>query len=243
VSRPVLSIDTNVLLYAQNQDCPEHDAASAFLVECADRTDIAVCELVLMELYQLLRNPAVVTRPLDGPEAAEVCQTFRGNRRWALIENAPVINDVWVLAATPGIARRRLFDARTTLTTLASHACGIRSRRTTKCSGPQPDLRTPARSQIRTVAFSTFQAHDRRPGLKGFSSGPRGPVRVAAYPAEGQRSSAITFEKLSAWCSCTVKYVSPYLSRCLRSVSAMFRGVPVSTPGSLRNSSSERSGE
>jgi toxin-antitoxin system PIN domain toxin len=69
-----------------------------------------------MELYQLLRNPVVVTRPLDSPEAAEVCQTFRRNRRWALIENAPVMNDVWVLAATPGLARRRLFDARLALT-------------------------------------------------------------------------------------------------------------------------------
>ncbi len=112
----MFSIDTNVLLYAQNQDCPEHDPAAAFLVECADRTDVAICELVLMELYQLLRNPAVLMRPLDGPEAAEVCQTFRHNRRWALIENAPVMNDVWVLAATPGIARRRLFDARLALT-------------------------------------------------------------------------------------------------------------------------------
>ena len=112
----MLSIDTNVLLYAQNQDCPEHDAAVAFLVDCADRDDVAICELVLLELYQLLRNPAVVTRPLEAPEAAEVCQTFRRNRRWALIENAPVMNDVWVLAATPGIARRRLFDARLALT-------------------------------------------------------------------------------------------------------------------------------
>lgn len=112
----MLSIDTNVLLYAQNQDCPEHAAAAAFLVECADRTDVAVCELVLIELYQLLRNPTVLTRPLDAPEAAEVCQQFRRNRRWALIENAPVMAEVWALAATPGIARRRLFDARLALT-------------------------------------------------------------------------------------------------------------------------------
>lgn len=112
----MLSVDTNLLLYAQNQDCSEHQAAVAFLIECADRDDVALCELVLMELYQLLRNPAVVTRPLDAPEAAEVCQTFRRNRRWALIENAPVMNDVWALAATPGIARRRLFDARLALT-------------------------------------------------------------------------------------------------------------------------------
>ncbi|MCV7125007.1 type II toxin-antitoxin system VapC family toxin [Mycobacterium lacus] len=109
------SIDTNVLLYAQNQDCPENDAATAFLVDCAGRTDVAVCELVLTELYQLLRNPAVLTRPLDGPEAAEVCQTFRRNPRWAIIENAPVMNEVWVLAATPGIPRRRPFETRLAL--------------------------------------------------------------------------------------------------------------------------------
>lgn len=112
----MLSIDTNVLLYAQNQDCPEHDAATAFLVACADRSDVAICELVLVELYQLLRNPAVLPQPLDGPVAAEICQTFRRNRRWALIENAPVMNEVWALAATPGLARRRLFDARLALT-------------------------------------------------------------------------------------------------------------------------------
>jgi toxin-antitoxin system PIN domain toxin len=112
----MLSIDTNVLLYAQNQDCPEHDAAAAFLADCADRGDVAVCELVLMELYQLLRNPAVVTRPLNAPEAVEVCQTFRRNRRWALIENAPVMSDVWRFAAAPRVARRRLFDARLALT-------------------------------------------------------------------------------------------------------------------------------
>lgn len=77
---------------------------------------MAVYELVLMELYQLLRNPAVVTRPLDAPGAAEVYQTFRRNRLWALIENAPVMDGVWALAATPGKARRRLFDAQLALT-------------------------------------------------------------------------------------------------------------------------------
>src|SRR4029453_1684235 len=104
----MLSIDTSVLLYAQNQDSPEHNAAAGFLNECADRDDVAVCELVLVELYQLLRHPAGVTRPLDAPAAADACQTFRRNRRWALIENAPVMNDVWVRAAKPSIARRSM---------------------------------------------------------------------------------------------------------------------------------------
>lgn len=108
----MISIDTNVLLYAQNRDCAEHMAAVAFLAECARRDDVAICELVLVELYQLLRNPTVLERALDAPEAADVCQAFRRNPRWALIENAPVMDRVWTFAAQPGVARRRLFDAR-----------------------------------------------------------------------------------------------------------------------------------
>lgn len=108
----MLSIDTNILLYAYNQDCDEYDTATAFLVECANRSDVAICELVLVELYQLLRNPAVLQRPLDAPDAAEVCQAYRRNPRWALIENAPVMDRVWTFAGQPGVARRRLFDAR-----------------------------------------------------------------------------------------------------------------------------------
>jgi toxin-antitoxin system PIN domain toxin len=108
----MISIDTNILLYAQNQDCAEHAAASAFLRDCADRDDVAICELVLLELYQLLRNPAVVEHPLDAPAATEICQGYRQNARWARIENAPVMEKVWSVAAQPGIARRRLFDAR-----------------------------------------------------------------------------------------------------------------------------------
>jgi predicted nucleic acid-binding protein len=88
----------------------------AFLSECARRGDVAICDLVLVELYQLLRNPAVVEHPLDAPEAAEVCQGFRRNPRWALIENAPVMDEVWSFAARPGVARRRLFDVRLGLT-------------------------------------------------------------------------------------------------------------------------------
>ena len=112
----VLSIDTNILLYAQNQDCAEHRQALSFIQHCSGRQDIAICELVLMELYQLLRNPAVLKKPLSAEAAAEVCQTYRGNPRWALIENAPVMDQVWAIAGRPGIARRRVFDARIALT-------------------------------------------------------------------------------------------------------------------------------
>jgi toxin-antitoxin system PIN domain toxin len=112
----MISIDTNILVYSQNRDCAEHRAAVTFLEACASRKDVAICELVLVELYQLLRNPAVVEHPLGASEAAEVCQGFRRNPRWALLESAPVMEEVWSVAARPGIARRRLFDARLALT-------------------------------------------------------------------------------------------------------------------------------
>ncbi|MDT8437866.1 MAG: PIN domain-containing protein [Wenzhouxiangellaceae bacterium] len=112
----MLSIDTNLLLYAHNRDCPEYPAARAFIEQCVVRDDVAICELVLIELYQLLRNPAVLAAPLDAANAARICNAWRDNPRWARIENAPIMDQVWAIARRPGIARRAVFDARIALT-------------------------------------------------------------------------------------------------------------------------------
>ncbi|MEA3643324.1 MAG: TA system VapC family ribonuclease toxin [Lamprobacter sp.] len=112
----MLSIDTNILLYAQNQDCAEHARAKAFIEASCARDDVAVCELVLVELYQLLRNPAVLAKPLSAPEAAAVCMRWRSNPRWALIENAPIMDKLWQLAQQADLPRRAVFDARIALT-------------------------------------------------------------------------------------------------------------------------------
>jgi len=112
----LLSIDTNILLYAQNRDCVEHQPARAFVGQCVAREDVAICELVLVELYQLLRNPAVLANPLNAPDAAAVCMAWRNNPSWALIENAPIMEKIWSIAQRPDIARRAVFDARIALT-------------------------------------------------------------------------------------------------------------------------------
>jgi len=119
----LISIDTNVLLYGLNRDCPEHPRAREFLQTCSERADVAIAELVLVELYQLLRNPSVLPRPLDAPDAAAACQRFRSHPRWALIENAPAMSEVWKLAARRDCPRRHLFDARIGLT-LRHHGVG-----------------------------------------------------------------------------------------------------------------------
>jgi len=108
----VISIDTNLLLYAFNRDCVEHQGARAFLGALSSRRDVAIAELVLVELYVLLRNPAVVRTPLGPSEAAALGQAFRRHPRWALVDTSAVMDRVWAAAARPAAARRHIFDAR-----------------------------------------------------------------------------------------------------------------------------------
>jgi len=112
----VISIDTNLLLYAQNSDCPEHARALSFVSEMGGSDRVVICELVLVELFVLLCNPRVLRKPLSSPEAVEVCQVYRTNPGWRLVENAPVMKHVWKRASQKGFARRRIFDARLSLT-------------------------------------------------------------------------------------------------------------------------------
>ena len=116
----MLSIDTNLLVYAQNADCEEHPRARGFLSTCRDR-EIVICELVLVELYLVLRSAAIVSRPLGAEDAVEVCAAYRNNPRWRLVELAPVAGQQVELVllgahgpleAAQGVAREQLLDAR-----------------------------------------------------------------------------------------------------------------------------------
>jgi uncharacterized protein len=108
----MISFDTNIAVYAANKTSPWHEAAKQFLLSLARRRDVAVCELVLVELYLKLRNEKIFQRPLTAPQAAAVCQTYRMNRAWTLIEAAPVMEEVWTQAAESGFAFRRIIDLR-----------------------------------------------------------------------------------------------------------------------------------
>ena len=108
----MLSFDTNLAVHAANTASPVHEAARAFMQSLASRRDVAVCELVLVELYLKLRNEKIFTRPLTAPQAATVCQAYRKNQAWMLIESAPVMESVWLQASQKGIAFRRIIDLR-----------------------------------------------------------------------------------------------------------------------------------
>jgi uncharacterized protein len=112
----MVAFDTNLVVHACNTSSPQHGAATAFLESLADRDDVVVCELMLVEVYLKIRNPAILTRPYRANEAATFCQAFRSNPRWAVVELAPVMVEVWKLATNPGFAFRRIIDARLALT-------------------------------------------------------------------------------------------------------------------------------
>jgi toxin-antitoxin system PIN domain toxin len=110
------SFDTNVLLYAFDESSREQAVAKQILQSFSGSSEVVICELVLVELYLLLRNPVVVRKPLDAPQAATVCQSYRAHPTWRLVDAAPVMDGVWGHAGRAGFARRSIFDARLALT-------------------------------------------------------------------------------------------------------------------------------
>lgn len=119
----MLSIDTNILLHAFNEDSPNHEAAYGWLTSIQHEEDVAISEFILAELYSLLRNSAVLKHPLDAEEAVEVIQTYRSHPRWRLIgftvESRPLHDALWQKARRKEFAFRRLYDARSALTMTA----------------------------------------------------------------------------------------------------------------------------
>ena len=80
----MISFDTNVVFAAINADAVLHAKANAFIASLAlaERNDVVVSELMLLELFVLLRNPAVLAKPLTAKAAAGICGVFRENPRW-----------------------------------------------------------------------------------------------------------------------------------------------------------------
>lgn len=115
----MLSLDTNILFYALNADAPQHARALKFLESLQADENVALSELMLAELYRLLRNPVVITQPLDARGAADVIQQFRRHPRWRVLGFPPdsrALHDrLWEIAAKRDFAYRRLYDARMAL--------------------------------------------------------------------------------------------------------------------------------
>ncbi len=119
----MLSMDTNILLYAYNEASPWHDAAYAWMSSIQQNEDVAISEFILAEFYGLLRNPSVLKHPLTAEQAVEVVQTYRNHPRWRLIgfstESRSLHDTLWKKATAKTFAFRRLYDTRSALTLIA----------------------------------------------------------------------------------------------------------------------------
>lgn len=115
----MISLDTNILLPAIESGNAHHSRAAEFLESLQDRDDVAICEFILLELYVLLRNPAVLGKPLSASAAADVCEAFRQHPRWQVIGFPPASRDFhdafWPKLRQETFARRRAYDWRAAL--------------------------------------------------------------------------------------------------------------------------------
>ena len=72
------SLDTNILLYAANEDAAEHAICKEFLQNIiGDPSDWVIADQVYLELYHALRNPKVMSNPLPPKQAASHVSVIR----------------------------------------------------------------------------------------------------------------------------------------------------------------------
>jgi toxin-antitoxin system PIN domain toxin len=113
----MIAVDTNLLFAWINRDHAWHGAAAAWMLGQASNPNLVLCELCLVELYGLLRNPAVVKHPLSGPAAVSLIQKLRSHPEWELVDYpGGLMHAVWPATATPHFARRRIYDVRLAMT-------------------------------------------------------------------------------------------------------------------------------
>jgi uncharacterized protein len=108
----VISFDTNILFPALEPTHSNHQKAKEFLLSLQGQK-IALCELVLIEVYQLIRNPKICIHPLDEKKAFEVIQAFRSHPEWELIDYpGNLMEEIWQSTREVGFPRRKIFDVR-----------------------------------------------------------------------------------------------------------------------------------
>ena len=111
--------DTNLFLYAANPASEHHHAARSYFASVQKDAEFVVCELVLVEVYMQVRNPAVMRKALTSQEAAHFCRTLKQHPVWQHVDYCPEISDLlWDWATSTTFSFRRIIDARLALTLL-----------------------------------------------------------------------------------------------------------------------------
>ena len=83
----MIAFDTKIIVYALNQAMPQHRKAHAFLAGLATDDRVVVAEQTLVEVYLLIRNPAIFPHSYSAADAVAVCQSYRANPKWKLVDH------------------------------------------------------------------------------------------------------------------------------------------------------------
>lgn len=113
----MLACDTNILFPALEASHSRHGAARAWLESHIDDESFAVYELVLVEIYTLLRNPVICSKPLSAVAAVDKIDNLRRNPAWMVLDypGPGLMENVWAVARASNSARR-IYDIRLGLT-------------------------------------------------------------------------------------------------------------------------------
>jgi uncharacterized protein len=118
----MIPVDTNILLPAVESGNSGHPKAAAFPASLHDRQDVAIRGFFLPELFMLLRNPSVLSRPPTAGAAPDVCEAFHQHPRWQVNGYPPgsrAFHDrFWPKLREDHFARRRACDRRAALALL-----------------------------------------------------------------------------------------------------------------------------
>jgi predicted nucleic acid-binding protein len=117
--RIMISLDTSILLSAVESRNKNHAKAAGFVTSLGGRDDVVISEFILVELYGLLRNPAVLEKPLTADAGVDTCEAFRQHPRWQVVgfsRNSRAFHDQFrPKLRAKDFARRRAYDWRVAL--------------------------------------------------------------------------------------------------------------------------------
>jgi toxin-antitoxin system PIN domain toxin len=114
----VQSLDANILLYAINRDCAEHEPCRALVARALEQpSQWVIADQVWFELYRLLRHPVVLRKPLNAASAADTVAWYRDRSGWASCAWSPgQMGRLHAMWRDDDFPARRTFDAVLALT-------------------------------------------------------------------------------------------------------------------------------
>ena len=126
------SLDTNILLYAINRDCAEYQVCREVVDQALAEPDSwIVADQVWFELYRLLRNPAILQKPLTSEQAVACSQWYRESSGWLQCAWEPALmKELYPFWKNSAFPPRNIFDLKLAITLKSHGVKGFYTRNT-----------------------------------------------------------------------------------------------------------------